>query len=168
MEIRQISEITSAQAQQLAKILLDAVNDGASVGFLEPFSLSDAASYWLKVNLALNDKHRLWIVLENDLIIATVQLILSSSINAWHRAEVVKLLVASDCRGRQISSTLMAELEKVACELGVSLLLLDTQSGSTAEHIYIHLGWQKVGEIPNYAKLPNGVLAATSYFYKLI
>ena len=70
MEIRQISEITSAHAQQLAKILLDAVNDGASVGFLKPFSLSDAASYWLKVNLALNDKHRLWIVLENDLILA--------------------------------------------------------------------------------------------------
>ena len=168
MEIRQVSEINSAQAQQLAQILLDAVNDGASVGFLKSFSASDAENYWLTVNSALDDKHRLWIACENGLIIATAQLILSSSINARHRAEVAKLLVASNFRGRKIASKIMSEIEQEASKLDVTLLLLDTQTGSSAESIYQHLGWQKVGEIPNYAKLPNGVLAATSYFYKLV
>ncbi len=62
----------------------------------------------------------------------------------------------------------MAELEAEAHKLGITLLLLDTQTGSTTEIIYQHQGWQKIGEIPNYAKNPKGVLCSTSYFYKLI
>lgn len=168
MEIRQISEITLEQKAQLSQILMNAVSGGASVGFMLPFCLKDADSYWSMIDSSLSNHHLLWVAIENNSIIATVQLILTKSQNGQHRAEVVKLLVSSHFRGQKIATKLMNALEAEAHKLGITLLLLDTQTGSKAETIYQHLGWQKIGEIPNYAKNPNGVLCSTSYFYKLI
>ncbi len=167
MEIKQISEITLEQKAQLSQILMNAVSGGASVGFMLPFSVKDAEHYWSMVNSSLNSHHLLWVAIENNSIIATVQLILAQSLNGQHRAEVVKLLVSPHFRGQKIATKLMDALETEAHKLEITLLLLDTQTGSTAEIIYQHLGWQKVGEIPNYAKSPSGVLCSTSYFYKL-
>ena len=168
MEIKPISEITSEQKKQLSQVLVEAVNGGASVGFMLPFSINDAENYWSMIDSNLNNHHLLWVAVENYLIIATVQLILTKSQNGQHRAEVVKLLVSPHFRGQKVATKLMNALETEAHKLGITLLLLDTQTGSTAETVYQHLGWQKVGEIPNYAKNPSGVLCSTSYFYKLI
>ena len=168
MEIRQISEITLEQKAQLSQILVDAVSGGASVGFMLPFSVKDSENYWSMIDSKLGNHHLLWIAIENNSIIATVQLILAQSLNGQHRAEVVKLLVSPHFRGQKTATKLMNALETEAHKLGIALLLLDTQTGSKAETIYQHLGWQKIGEIPNYAKNPNGVLCSTSYFYKLI
>jgi hypothetical protein len=51
---------------------------------------------------------------------------------------------------------------------GQSLLVLDTIAGSQAESVYRHLGWQKVGEIPDYAAMPSGELRATVYYFKRV
>lgn len=168
MEIKQTSEITPEQKKQLSHVLVEAVNGNASVGFMLPFSLEDAEHYWSMVGSSLNNHHFLWVAVENNLIVATVQLILTKSQNGQHRAEVVKLLVSPHFRGQKVATKLMNALETEAHKLGITLLLLDTQTGSTAESIYQHLGWQKIGEIPDYAKNPRGVLCSTSYFYKLI
>jgi hypothetical protein len=45
------------------------------------------------------------------------------------------------------------------------VLVLDTAS-STAERLYERLGWQRVGVVPDYALMPDGVLCATTFFYK--
>lgn len=168
VEIIQISKITSEHKVQLSRILMEAVHGSASVGFMLPFSLKDADNYWSMIDSNLNNHHFLWVAIENNSIIATVQLILTQSLNGQHRAEVVKLLVASGFRGQKVATKIMTTLEEQASKQGITLLLLDTQTGSKAETIYQHLGWQKIGEIPNYAKNPNGVLCSTSYFYKLI
>ena len=168
MEIRQISEITPEQKKYLSQVLVEAVNGGASVGFMLPFSWKDADNYWSMIDSSLNSHHLLWVAIEKNLIIATVQLILAVSQNRQHRAEVVKLLVSPHFRGQKIATKLMNALEAEAHKLGITLLLLDTQTSSTAESIYQPLGWQKIGEIPDYAKNPRGVLCSTSYFYKLI
>ncbi|MDC3945694.1 GNAT family N-acetyltransferase, partial [Pseudomonas aeruginosa] len=47
-----------------------------------------------------------------------------------------------------------------------SLLVLDTVSGSGAERLYLKVGWTRVGEIPDYALMPDGALCPTTYFYK--
>ena len=48
------------------------------------------------------------------------------------------------------------------------VLVLDTSTGSGAEIFYLRAGWQKVGEIPRYALMPDGAMTATSVFYKFL
>lgn len=168
IKISRILEINLQQQEQLARILFDSVVNGASVGFLMPFTLADADNYWLKINRQLNDDHQLWVVIVDNVIVATAQLIISDSINGRHRAEIAKLLVLPEYHGQGIASKIMSALEKAARDCGISLLILDTQTGSDAEKIYLHLEWHKVGEIPEYALNPAGTAYSTSYFYKLI
>lgn len=100
--------------------------------------------------------------------IGSVQLAASPKENGRHRAEIQKLFVHTACRGQGIASKLMLTAEDFAHANDRLLLVLDTQTGSEAEAIYQHLGWQKAGEIPLYAASPDGTLQATSYFYKII
>jgi len=49
---------------------------------------------------------------------------------------------------------------------GRSLLVLDTPSGSQAEAVYAHLGWQRAGEIPDYDACAEGRLHSTARYFK--
>lgn len=60
----------------------------------------------------------------------------------------------------------MNAAESCAGVNGKTILVLDTQPGSQAEFIYEHLGWSKVGNIPDYVASPDGSLHTTAYFYK--
>jgi hypothetical protein len=35
-----------------------------------------------------------------------------------------------------------------------------------AARLYARSGWQRVGDIPNYALMPDGAFCSTTYFYK--
>ena len=83
-----------------------------------------------------------------------------------HRGEIQKLFVLTASRGRGISRQLLETAEAAASLQGRTLLVLDTEAGSPAESVYQHLGWQKAGEIPDYAANPDGHLRATAYYYK--
>lgn len=50
--------------------------------------------------------------------------------------------------------------------MGKTLLVLDTVTGSAAERLYAREGWQRCGEIPNYALWPDGAPCATTIFFK--
>ena len=79
---------------ELAALLQDAVNSGASIGFLLPITAKDAANYWLQVVEALRGPNRILLIAkEEGKIVGTVQLDLASSANGSHRAEVAKLMV---------------------------------------------------------------------------
>ena len=103
---------------------------------------------------------------EANRIVGTVQLRLAPLPNARHRAEVAKLLVHRDVRRCGIARMLLAAIERIARREGRTLLVLDTISGSEADHLYRTLGWTAVGSVPNYAAMPDGALAATTYFYR--
>jgi hypothetical protein len=62
----------------------------------------------------------------------------------------------------------MAQVEIEARALNRSLLTFDTTTGDAAEQLYLSLGYVRAGIIPDYAHRPQGGLAATSVFYKLI
>jgi len=49
---------------------------------------------------------------------------------------------------------------------GKTVLVLDTVTGGDAERLYARCGWQRVGEIPNYALMPDGRLCSTTYFHR--
>lgn len=62
----------------------------------------------------------------------------------------------------------MRELEAEAVQQGKNVLVLDTATGSGAETFYTRCGWQRVGEIPRYALMPDGEMTGTTLFYKLL
>ena len=95
-----------------------------------------------------------------------VQLILEHKPNGRHRAEVQKLLVLREFRGRGIAKALMAALERKAAELGRSLLVLDTVPGQPAEKLYERLGYRRAGVVPDYAEKSSGGFEPTVIFYK--
>ena len=81
---------------------------------------------------------------------------------------MAKLLVHEKARRKGAAMALMEELEVQARARGISVLVLDTSTGSGAETFYQRAGWQIVGEIPRYALMPDGAMTATSVFYKFL
>ncbi|HAK90311.1 MAG TPA: GNAT family N-acetyltransferase, partial [Massilia timonae] len=55
-----------------------------------------------------------------------------------------------------------------ALALRRGLLFLDTATGSDAEQLYRKTGYQRVGELPEYACTPNGRWHATAIYYKTL
>ena len=151
----------------LVDLLIDAVDSGASVGFLPPLVHAEAANYWREVFAALETCNRILLTAEDDGRIAgAVQLDLATRANALHRAEVMKLFVHRDHRRRGIGRDLMSALEVAAHEHGRTLLVLDTREGDPSEKLYLELGYTRAGAIPRYARSAGGELHTTVFLYK--
>ncbi|WP_263140814.1 GNAT family N-acetyltransferase [Pseudomonas sp. RIT-PI-AD] len=151
----------------LAELLRDSVDGGASVGFLADLDDAEIAAYWDEVADGLGQgKVSLWVALEGSEVLGSVQLALATKRNGLNRAEVQKLLVLRGTRRRGIARRLMEALEAHAAGLGRGLLHLDTLAGSEAEPFYRRLGYQRVGEIPDYAANPDGRYHPTALYYK--
>ncbi|UBU08280.1 GNAT family N-acetyltransferase [Nonomuraea gerenzanensis] len=153
--------------KELAGLLVDAVDDGASLGFVQPFDHEAAAAWWRAQApaVAAGSLH-VWACRVDGVMAGTVGLLPAAKANARHRAEIVKLMVHRDARGQGLSRALLAVAEQAALESGASLLLLDTETGSTAEHVYLSGGWTRFGVVPGYAASPDGTLSDCSFFYK--
>ena len=154
----------------LSDILQNCVNGGASVSFMLPFSPENARQFWLGVAGSVGRQERTVLACrdEHEGFLGTVQLITDQPENQPHRADVAKLLVHEKARRRGVAMALMEALESAAKNQGKSVLVLDTATGSGAETFYQRAGWQKVGEIPRYALMPDGEMTATTVFYKFL
>jgi GNAT superfamily N-acetyltransferase len=159
---------TRERIGQLADVLLDCVEGGASVSFMLPMARETALGFWRKVADGLARGERTLLVAEDgDGIAGTVQLITDMPENQPHRADVAKLLVHRRARGAGIGRRLMEAVEEEARGQGRRVLVLDTAS-DTAERLYERLGWQRVGVVPDYALLPDGALCQTVFYYKQV
>jgi GNAT superfamily N-acetyltransferase len=158
------------EADALAGLLTDVVAGGASLGFVAPFSHADALAWWREdLAPALADGRLLvWVARDGDRPVGTVALAPSGKPNGRHRGEVVKLMVHRDARGRGVARALLATVERAAAEAGLTLLLLDTETGSDAERLYRAAGWIRHGAVPGFATDPAGRLRATTLFHKEI
>lgn len=153
----------------LADVLLDCVEGGASIGFMAPLSRAKAVAFWQNALDAADRGERILLVAEDpgsNTILGTVQLVLTMPDNQPHRADVAKMQVHRNARRRGVGAALMRAAESAARAAKRSLLVLDTVTGSDAERLYANLGWQRVGEIPNYALWPNGGYCSTTVFYR--
>lgn len=56
--------------------------------------------------------------------------------------------------------------EATARQLGRTLLVLDTVTGSAAARVYERAGWVRVGDIPRYALFPDRSECSTTYYYR--
>ncbi|WP_084467910.1 GNAT family N-acetyltransferase [Actinokineospora inagensis] len=154
-----------AVVDDLAELLVDAVAAGASVGFLHPLRPEAARTWWLGLESALaSGRLLLWVVRAGERVVGTVQLRLADYDNGRHRAELAKLIVHRDARGRGLGRALLAAAEEGALARGVTLLLLDTESDSPADALYRSCGWIEVGVVPGHSRDPEGVLRATTFF----
>ena len=154
---------------QLVALLQDSIAGGASVGFLPPLKNDTAEEFWLKTIDEIEQGVRVLLVsTENGTITGSAQLALATKQNSVHRAEVQKVLVHSQFRKRGIARALMNEIDVVARKLGRTTLVLDTEEGSAAEHLYATCGYVRVGTIPEFALTTDRSLIATVVFYKLL
>jgi GNAT superfamily N-acetyltransferase len=153
----------------LAELHMACVDEGAFMSFKKPLARDNAIRYWTKIaNLCPTGQSAVLVAEDERGLIGTVTLVLSMPDNQQHRAELVKLMVAVRARGTGLGLQLLQAAEALAIELGRTLLVLDTVTGSTAEGMYERHGWTRVGEIPNYAMGPDGVLEPTTIFYRLL
>ena len=156
-----------ARLDELAALLVDAVQGGASVSFMPPFDHDAAQAFWRRQLLAVAAGEMVLLVaLIEGVVRGTVLLRLTAPPNQPHRAEVAKLMVHRAARGRGLAGELLQALEGEAVALGRTLLTLDTMTGSVAERLYRRLGWTEVGIIPDYALFPDGTPGAATIFYK--
>lgn len=150
----------------LGELFFDVIDGGGSLGFLEDIDEAQMREYWESVFDQLGPRHRLWVCRDGDRALGTVQLSICGKPNGRHRAEVQKLMVHRDARRRGVAAQLMAALERVARDEGLRLLVLDTEVDSPAETFYRALGFQRAGEIPDFATSPQGQLRGTALYWK--
>jgi GNAT superfamily N-acetyltransferase len=153
----------------LADVLHDCVSGGASVSFMAPFERDEAVAFFESVLPEVDAGTRVLLAaFDGDAVVGTVQLIHAWPPNQPHRADITKLLVHRDARGRGVGRRLMERAEDEARADGKTVLVLDTVTDSDAYRLYERLGWTKVGPVPDYALYPDGRLCETTFFYKRV
>jgi ribosomal protein S18 acetylase RimI-like enzyme len=165
LQITEVTSIDEKMLDDLTELLIDVVNEGASIGFLPPLCRKEAKEYWEGV---LAPGVILWVARSENTFCGAVQLHLSLKSNGTHRAEVAKLMVHSHHRRKGIGRELMTILQSRASLEDLNLLVLDTRLGDSSNTLYKSLGYVEVGVIPNYAISANGKKEATVFYYKEI
>lgn len=157
-----------ARVGELAEVLRDCVEGGASVGFMLPLAEGRAQAFWRRVaeGVAAGERHLFVAEGDDGRICGTLSLVTDMPDNQPHRADVSKMLVHRRARRQGVAERLLRALEAKARELGKTTLVLDTVTGSDASRLYERLGWLKAGDIPHYALMPDGAPCSTTYYFK--
>ncbi|CAM4042423.1 GNAT family N-acetyltransferase [Roseateles saccharophilus] len=168
MNIRELDGAEAlTRADELAEVLRDCVEGGASVGFMLPLPAGRCEAFWRSVAAAVaaGDRHLFVAEDEAGRICGTLSLVVDMPDNQPHRADVSKMLVHRRARRQGVAERLLRALEARARALGRTTLVLDTVTGSDASRLYEKTGWQRSGDIPNYALMPDGPPCSTTYYF---
>jgi GNAT superfamily N-acetyltransferase len=167
--VRRLLDPTETEIAQLADVLTDCVEGGASVSFMLPMTREKSLGFWRRIGADARCGTRILLVAEDALGIAgTVQVVLDMPENQPHRGDLAKMLVHRRARNRGVGAALLRAAEDAARDAGRTLLVLDTVTGGEGERLYQRLGWSRVGEVPDYALWPGGGFCPTTYYYRRI
>jgi GNAT superfamily N-acetyltransferase len=165
--IRRIEQVDEPMISALADVLVDCVEGGASVSFMHPLTPERARAFWRRVAAGVAAGERALLVAQDELgVCGTVQLVLDLPENQPHRADLAKMLVHRRARRRGLGAALLRGAEGVALACGRTLLVLDAVTGGEGARLYERLGWQRVGDVPNYALMPHGGYCGTTFYYR--
>ena len=165
--IRRVDRVDGRLLEELAALTKDCVDGGASIGFMQPFTIDRARDFWRLVADAVAGGRRALLVAEDGQgVCGTVQLILDLPDNQPHRADLAKMQVHRRARRHGLGEALLRAAERTARGAGKTLLVLDAVTDGDAARLYERLGWVRVGDIPNYALYPQGGYCSTTYFYR--
>jgi GNAT superfamily N-acetyltransferase len=156
-------------ADELAQLLLDGHASNMALGHLAPLTRERAAESWRELAVRLRPGERILLAAVDDgRVLGSIHLARAEALNGRHRAEVQRLAVRADARGRGLGRGLLEAAEQRAGAEGVSLLWLTTHAGSDSDRFYSARGWTRAGEIPAYAQLSDGSLAANAFFFRQV
>ena len=165
--IRRLNPVETIHLEQLTDVLMDCVDGGASIGFMQPLSRDRAAAFWRRVATGVAGGDRILLVAEDARgICGTVQLALDLPDNQPHRADLMKMQVHRRARQLGIGAALLRAAEEAARSCGRTLLVLDAVTNGPAARLYERHGWVRVGDIPGYALYPDGNPCGTTYYYR--
>lgn len=153
----------------LTDMIIETVRHGGSVSFMHPLESQVARTFW-EGSLASADRGERIVLgaYDGEELVGTVTLLVDCPPNQPHRAEIAKMMTRVSHRGRGIAKSLMQDAERIAINLGKTLLTLDTAAEEGAAGLYEKLGFQKAGMIPDYALKPHGGFTGTILYYKRI
>lgn len=155
----------------LCRVLMDCVSDGAAISFMAPLAQEEARRFWqntVKPEVERNDRILFGAFVDTQLV-GTVQLVTGMPPNQPHRAEISKMMVHPDGRRRGLGTMLMTAALECAQQAGKTLVTLDTRSGDVSELLYRSVGFEVAGSIPDYAYDPDGKTRhATTYMYRYL
>ena len=108
--------------EELADVLVDCVDGGASVSFMLPFTREDAARFFEKVIASVARGESVLVAARLDgRIVGSVQVGLDMPPNQPHRGDIKKLLVHRDARKLGLGAALMERAEQEARTHGRTL-----------------------------------------------
>lgn len=173
MSVATIEDVSAGALERelpaYAGLLHACVHAGASINFVMPFPMEEAAAFWTQKVLPPLRAGGLVLLaarLEGR-VVGSVQLDHATPPNQTHRAELRKMIVHPDFRRRGIARALIAEAERRAAALGRRLITLDTRTGDSAEPLYVSSGFVVAGVIPRYARDAfSDRLDAATFMYK--
>lgn len=165
-----IRQLTSAEvcasADEFAQLLLDAHASGMALGLAPPLTPERAAEEWLATAARLDPDDRVLLAAHDDgRVVGTVQIVRASSENGTHRAEIQRLAVRAEIRGRGIGRALLEAAAERARAMGLTLLWLTTHADTDADRIYERCGWTRLGVMPGYAMRPDGAIVGNVFYY---
>jgi GNAT superfamily N-acetyltransferase len=165
--VSRVYELDDPQVEALTDVLVDCVEGGASVGFMHPLTRDRAKSFWRWTAHRVASGERAILIAEDAAgICGTIQMIMALPENQPHRAEVTKMLVHRRSRRQGVGSALLRATEGIARENGKNLLMLDAVTSGDAARLYEKLGWARVGDVPNFALMPDGASCSTTFYYR--
>jgi len=169
IQIRRLPIIGDREIEGLSDVLIDCVEGGASVSFMLPMSRAKADAFWRGAAASVARGERVVLAAEDaaGAIVGTVQVILAQPENQPHRGDLAKMLVHRRARRRGIGGALLAagraqRAQRRQDPAGARHRQHD------AERLYARQGWQRCGQIPNYARWPDGRPCATTYYFKFL
>jgi GNAT superfamily N-acetyltransferase len=166
VNVRRLDRIESGHFDGLCDLLIDCVEGGASVSFMQPMTRAKAAAFWTGVATGLAHGDRALIIAEDSAgIVGSAQAVWADAENQPHRADIAKMLVHRRARRLGVGASVLAAAERAAFEAGKTLLVLDT-ANPDAERLYERGGWRRVGTVPKFALMPDGPFCSTVFFYK--
>src|SRR5213593_3241766 len=134
--VRRVHALDDAQIDELATVLIDCVEGGASVSFMLPLSRDRAVAFWRRVAHGVAAGERALIIAEDAQgLCGTVQLVLDQPENQPHRAELSKMLVHRRARRHGLGAALVRAAEATARDCGRTLLVLDAVTNGDAARL---------------------------------
>jgi GNAT superfamily N-acetyltransferase len=169
IKIRHLQTFGDREIEGLSDVLIDCVEGGASVNFMLPMTRAKAHAFWRGVSESVARSERVVLAAEDEsgAIVGTVQVVLKQVENQPHRGDLSKMLVHRRARKRGVGAALLVAAEESARAAGKTLLVLDTASDD-AERLYERQGWQRFGQVPDYAMWPEGGFCAATFYYKAL
>jgi GNAT superfamily N-acetyltransferase len=165
--LRRVRALDDGLIEALSAVLIDCVEGGSSVSFMHPLTRERAVAFWRDVADGVAAGERALVVAEDaNGVCGTVQLVLAQPENQPHRAELVKMLVHRRARRQGLGAALMRAAEDLGRQCGKTLLVLDAVTGGDGARLYERMGWVRVGDIPNYALMPDGTPCGTTFYYR--